>query len=390
MKIAAEELATTLPNPFTDAFFVFQDAMLWTPYSHQTRSGTIFATWTSSITSLQASEFDLGPLLSVAIAAESDEQEDSEPHDALNDIDKEWPPNPLNDIDKDWPPQDPWNETSAERQPSPRALKRMRKIAEVGFTPRASTLREHVQPVQPIYAPSFNASALPTAHGAYAAKVEGPAEKRGGKQRRSLAELIGLGFQLVRWDGLAARPLVDNAGRHICGPSLGSRTILNGTPPLLALTTQSKQRDQTPSSPQQCAATDAVFSPPSIIRPVVDRLLGNADINRLANFASSCGPLDFIATTVENNAKVRTRLSHLHRPFPKDVCNLPFGWCAIQSLGRFDVTQGGHLVLWDLKLMGRSASPSPNTPAEGYSGGLTTVEGRPSSYGEKTLRNTHG
>jgi hypothetical protein len=63
-------------------------------------------------------------------------------------------------------------------------------------------LREHVQPAQPIHVPSFNASALPTAHGAYAAKVEGQAEKRGGKQRRSLAELIGLGFQLVRWDGL--------------------------------------------------------------------------------------------------------------------------------------------------------------------------------------------
>jgi hypothetical protein len=34
-----------------------------------------------------------------------------------------------------------------------------------------------------------------------------------------------------------------------------------------------------------------------------------------------------------------------------DVCNLPFGWCAIQSLGTFDTTKGGHLVLWDLKLV---------------------------------------
>jgi hypothetical protein len=50
--------------------------------------------------------------------------------------------------------------------------------------------------------PSFNASTLPTARGAYAAKVEDKAEKYGGKKRRSLAELIALGFQLVRWNGM--------------------------------------------------------------------------------------------------------------------------------------------------------------------------------------------
>ncbi|KAJ7185117.1 hypothetical protein B0H12DRAFT_1040432, partial [Mycena haematopus] len=35
----------------------------------------------------------------------------------------------------------------------------------------------------------------------------------------------------------------------------------------------------------------------------------------------------------------------------RDVCNLPFGWCAVQSLGQFDATKGGHLILWDLKLV---------------------------------------
>ncbi|KAJ7310675.1 hypothetical protein DFH08DRAFT_626140, partial [Mycena albidolilacea] len=34
-----------------------------------------------------------------------------------------------------------------------------------------------------------------------------------------------------------------------------------------------------------------------------------------------------------------------------DVCNLPFGMCVVQSLGNFDPQQGGHLVLWDLKLV---------------------------------------
>jgi hypothetical protein len=33
------------------------------------------------------------------------------------------------------------------------------------------------------------------------------------------------------------------------------------------------------------------------------------------------------------------------------VLNVPFGWCAVQALGPFDSTQGGHLILWDLKLV---------------------------------------
>ncbi|KAJ7104639.1 hypothetical protein C8R44DRAFT_631149, partial [Mycena epipterygia] len=35
----------------------------------------------------------------------------------------------------------------------------------------------------------------------------------------------------------------------------------------------------------------------------------------------------------------------------RDVLNLAFGWCAVQALGRFDHTKGGHLVLWDLRLV---------------------------------------
>ncbi|KAJ7202707.1 hypothetical protein B0H12DRAFT_1206336 [Mycena haematopus] len=74
---------------------------------------------------------------------------------------------------------------------------------------------------------------------------------------------------------------------------------------------------------------------------------------------------------VQTNARLGAHLPHLKRPFPqsvfacaafnfgprvctfkhRDVCNLPFGWCAVQSLGHFDATQGGHLILWDLKLV---------------------------------------
>lgn len=35
----------------------------------------------------------------------------------------------------------------------------------------------------------------------------------------------------------------------------------------------------------------------------------------------------------------------------KDRHDLSWGWCAVTSLGSFDHTKGGHLVLWDLKLV---------------------------------------
>lgn len=35
----------------------------------------------------------------------------------------------------------------------------------------------------------------------------------------------------------------------------------------------------------------------------------------------------------------------------RDPGNLPFGWCAITALGKFDPTRGGHLVLWDMHLI---------------------------------------
>jgi hypothetical protein len=34
-----------------------------------------------------------------------------------------------------------------------------------------------------------------------------------------------------------------------------------------------------------------------------------------------------------------------------DFANLAWGWCAITALGKFDPDVGGHLILWDLRLV---------------------------------------
>ncbi|KAJ7920525.1 hypothetical protein B0H13DRAFT_1867439 [Mycena leptocephala] len=35
----------------------------------------------------------------------------------------------------------------------------------------------------------------------------------------------------------------------------------------------------------------------------------------------------------------------------RDFANLAFGWCAITAFGDYDYTKGGHLILWDCKLI---------------------------------------
>lgn len=54
--------------------------------------------------------------------------------------------------------------------------------------------------------------------------------------------------------------------------------------------------------------------------------------------------LPFAACTV--NFGPQTVLK-LHRDFK----NLVFGWCLVFVLGNFDHTRGGHLILWELKLL---------------------------------------
>ncbi|THU87845.1 hypothetical protein K435DRAFT_821824 [Dendrothele bispora CBS 962.96] len=56
-------------------------------------------------------------------------------------------------------------------------------------------------------------------------------------------------------------------------------------------------------------------------------------------------PSSVYSTTTFNFGPRTVCLPHI------DYSNLPFGWCAIWALGNFDPTKGGHLILWDLKLV---------------------------------------
>ncbi|KAK7001896.1 hypothetical protein R3P38DRAFT_3326798 [Favolaschia claudopus] len=103
-------------------------------------------------------------------------------------------------------------------------------------------------------------------------------------------------------------------------------------------------------------------------------LISNVAFIRLAGFATGLfanwAP-DVFDFYVDYMSDFYHQYPHLHRPFlnsiwsactfnlgprtytlgHRDFANLAFGWCAITALGNFDYTKGGHLVLWECKLV---------------------------------------
>ncbi|KAJ6471857.1 hypothetical protein DFH09DRAFT_941408 [Mycena vulgaris] len=106
----------------------------------------------------------------------------------------------------------------------------------------------------------------------------------------------------------------------------------------------------------------------------IQRLLASPAIMRMASFASASFALwapRLYKYYRDQNDALHAHLPHLPCNFARsvfsgatfnfgphvwtyrhrDVQNLPFGWCAVQAAGDLDATRGGHLILWDLKLV---------------------------------------
>ncbi|KAJ7726080.1 hypothetical protein B0H14DRAFT_3620326 [Mycena olivaceomarginata] len=201
-----------------------------------------------------------------------------------------------------------------------------------------------------------------------------------------------MGFQLIKWNGYDAHPLVDIHGRifavlvsqprkqkyqvsvHAAYDTITNEGIATGFPAyirkhrrgLFAAINVGLTYGMSCTIP--CWLNNKKYTPPA------ERLLADPHINRMANFASgvfaSWAPCLY-EHYHNNDQKLRIKHPDLRRPFVgsifscaafnfgpnvwtfkhRDVLNLAFGWCAIQALGKFDATKGGHLILWDLKLV---------------------------------------
>ncbi|KAF7362837.1 hypothetical protein MVEN_00633500 [Mycena venus] len=272
-----------------------------------------------------------------------------------------------------------------------KAEKRDRRIATEGHIPHTSTVREYVHGAEPL-ATSLDAATLPAAHGAYVAKIEQKGEKWGSKKCRSLLELLGLGFRLVQWNGIDPCPLVDSKGRVF--------TVLAGqpdTPSYKASVAAAFQEIMNEGNAAKFPADmrkhrRSLFAAINVgltygkgqtvptwllcgnYAAMTEQLLANEHIDRMATFASSAFAMwaprlhQYYRT---QDAKLRKHFPQLPRIFPRsvfscaafnfgpnvwtfqhcDVWNVPFGLCAVQAAGDFDLTKGGHLVLWELKLV---------------------------------------
>ncbi|KAF8202577.1 hypothetical protein K438DRAFT_2102006, partial [Mycena galopus ATCC 62051] len=121
------------------------------------------------------------------------------------------------------------------------------------------------------------------------------------------------------------------------------------------------------------------FHPGALVNGVINAaifaaLIAHPAFQRLAGFATGLfanwAP-DLFNFYIDYMSIFYTKYDHLSRPFHngiwsactfnlgprtctlghRDFANLAFGWCAITALGNFDFTRGGHLILWDCKLI---------------------------------------
>ncbi|RDB20133.1 hypothetical protein Hypma_012874 [Hypsizygus marmoreus] len=372
-----------------------------------TRSGTIFSPYEPAPIYC-AKGFDFAPLLQESTRWESDDLEDGDPDNAASQSKEsgsdreaspsagspplEWPRPPT----EEQSPR-PQTTTAANQEPacttsrphSIRRNKRAKRKAEEGHVPRAKTYTRYVEPSVPIETP-ITSESLPAAKGGYSAL--NAKQKSGDKKAWAVNELIAEGFRYLNCPASESRPLLDDNGTVLAAlvgqpPDPSFRRAARRAFETLMREGQAAgfRREEMSSRRGQFAALNVgVTYGNRTTQPVtlndhehadmVSRLLADADFQRLASFASA--GFQLWAPNVYRYYKdhldpLWARMPELRRNFPRsifpsaafnfgpnvwtyrhrDSLNCPFGWCAIQALGDFDPTRGGHLILWELRLV---------------------------------------
>ncbi|KAF7288421.1 hypothetical protein HMN09_01394600 [Mycena chlorophos] len=373
--------------------------MLWLPAAPRkarTRSGRIFAEF------FQSPVFSIRAPLLAAIQVESDNQEDAESDeeleaelssDDLDDLEGE----ASLDIDDIAPEEPPRKRRKTEK-------KRPVVIADLGPppTPRwppgpgPSEAGPQASSCGPgAWAPAscgcLVTAQLPVEQGSYRAGMPTKTEFRGAKKARGLDDFLRMGFQLIKWNGINGMPLLDSSGRIFAvlagrPNTVAYALVIQQAFAVVVAAAAARAASGTPVAAHRRGLYAAVTvglsygqgqTAPCVLGseyPELAEQLTNHDaFQEIASFGSSM--LAFWAPRLYQyyrryNAKLDEKL-HQPRPFARsvfsaatfnlgpwvwtfkhrDVLNLPFGWCAITALGNFDPTKGGHLVLWDLRMV---------------------------------------
>ncbi|KAJ8692146.1 hypothetical protein PTI98_009484 [Pleurotus ostreatus] len=235
---------------------------------------------------------------------------------------------------------------------------------------------------------------LPALRDGYAAKIARSSVKDSA-QNWTAQGLLENGFSLVQWDGRTPRPLVDSGGRifavlagrpkdpsfeHDCQAMYSSmQAELRGFH--LKETDTVHRRGNFPALAVGVSYGNGQRQPMRLIAgetspqaPGLQRLLNNPAVQRVAAYGDSAFQMwapklyNHYRTHVE---KMYDALPHIRRNFSKSVfpcatfnfgprvqtiphrdsLNLGYGWCSITALGCFNPTEGGHLILWDARVV---------------------------------------
>ncbi|PPQ97895.1 hypothetical protein CVT26_013069 [Gymnopilus dilepis] len=219
----------------------------------------------------------------------------------------------------------------------------------------------------------------------------------GAKKVFGIDELIGEGakhkFGYVSWDGSTRRTVADVQGRQVA--FLAGRLEDKDWPELMHQASEALESNRSrllipkeervhrrgafPAVPCGISHGGGSTQPGNLNNnknnaAVVEELCAMDCFKRLAGFATSVMASKapkLYHYYVEHLAKLHEKHPGLKRLFPssvfaaasfnfgprtacrkhKDFANLPFGLCAVTALGSFDPRKGGHLVLWECRLV---------------------------------------
>jgi hypothetical protein len=213
-------------------------------------------------------------------------------------------------------------------------------------------------------------------------------------KKLSLKEVTeDLGFEVIPWDGKKATAICDTNNRVtvvLAGDPM-DESYASATVEVYQALKRETKANPAIGKPQAhrrgsyygltCGIShgNGTLSPINLkvnenAKPTLQRLLGDKNVQRMAGHASAtlnywaCALWQRYSDALEMTMKGDTSLE---KPFPgsvypcstfnfgpdvwtyihRDSQNAAQGFCAIQALGDFDYRKGGHLVLWDLKVV---------------------------------------
>ncbi|KAF7975687.1 hypothetical protein HWV62_8797 [Athelia sp. TMB] len=213
------------------------------------------------------------------------------------------------------------------------ARRRERQAAEdaKSRTVRASLFKRWLRAATPVQA-AFKLAAKRVTSTAFIALRDA----KGTKREYALDELVGEGsafnFDYLAWDGQTPIPIKDSSGVIIA--LLGGRPSDDGWDELSATAAsaveESRLRLDLTYEDAHHRRGDFVAIPDGFVH-------GNGTTRLFRRTVFAASTLNLGPRTVS--------LDHT------DHQNLAFGMCAVTALGSFDHKRGGHLILWDLKLV---------------------------------------